>query len=51
MISSELGIDPELTRGDNGVFDVLADEKLVFSKDASGRFPEHAEVLEVLQAS
>ena len=37
-----------LVRGDNGVFEVVADGELVFSKKASGRFPSDAEVLELL---
>lgn len=37
-------------RGDNGIFDVVADGNMVFSKDAEGRFPEEEEVLESLRA-
>jgi selT/selW/selH-like putative selenoprotein len=36
-------------KGDNGVFDVVADGELVFSKHAQGRFPEEAEVLAALR--
>ena len=36
-------------KGDNGIFDVVADGGLVFSKHAEGRFPEEAEVLEALR--
>ncbi len=36
-------------RGDNGIFDVVADGRMVFSKDAEGRFPEDGEVLESLR--
>jgi predicted Rdx family selenoprotein len=36
--------------GKVGQFDVIADGKLVFSKQAAGRFPEHAEVLAALAA-
>ncbi len=35
-------------RGDNGIFDVVADGQMVFSKHAEGRFPEEQEVLESL---
>jgi selT/selW/selH-like putative selenoprotein len=35
--------------GGSGQFDVLLDGEVVFSKKASGRFPEHAEVLARLQ--
>ncbi len=35
--------------GDAGVFDVVVDDELVFSKQSSGRFPEDAEILAKLQ--
>ena len=35
-------MDSELIRGDNGIFDVVVDGELVFSKDRVGRFPENA---------
>jgi selT/selW/selH-like putative selenoprotein len=44
-----LKIDAALIRGDNGIFDVVADGELVFSKDAEGRFPTEAEVIERLR--
>lgn len=34
--------------GSGGVFDVVADGQLVFSKKQVGRFPENAEVLAAL---
>jgi selT/selW/selH-like putative selenoprotein len=36
-------------KGGGGVFDVVADGKLVFSKHEAGRFPEEEEVLERLR--
>lgn len=39
----------ELVEGDAGVFDVVADGSLVFSKAEVGRFPEHEEVLAKLR--
>jgi predicted Rdx family selenoprotein len=39
-----------LVKGDNGVFDVVADGKLLFSKHARGRFPEDTEILAALRA-
>lgn len=41
----ELGIEPTLTKGKGGIFDVKLDGKLIFSKHAEGRFPEDDEVL------
>jgi selenoprotein W-related protein len=44
-IKKEVGIEPKLTKGKDGIFDVLLDGKMVFSKHQQGRFPEHDEVL------
>ena len=46
----EVGIEAELIRGTNGVFDVVADGTLVFSKHATGRFPDHGEVEQAIRA-
>lgn len=35
-------------KGSGGVFDVVADGKLVYSKDETGRFPEAGEVTRLL---
>ncbi len=48
-ISDALGIDANLIKGDNGVFDVVADGKLLFSKHDQGRFPENSEVIDLLR--
>lgn len=47
-IKSELGIEAELIKGGGGIFDIKADSKVVYSKHQTGRFPEHAEVVEAL---
>jgi len=39
-----------LIKGDKGVFDVVADGKLVFSKYREGRFPEDSEIVDALRA-
>jgi selT/selW/selH-like putative selenoprotein len=36
--------------GGKGQFDVVRDGELVFSKHETGRFPEHDEILAVLQS-
>jgi selT/selW/selH-like putative selenoprotein len=36
-------------KGDNGVFDVVADGKLLFSKHQQGRFPEESEIIAALR--
>jgi len=38
-------VEPELVRGDRGIFDVEADGRLVFSKHEAGRFPDPEEIL------
>jgi selT/selW/selH-like putative selenoprotein len=48
-IQSELGIDAKLVEGAGGVFDVVRDDELIFSKQRAGRFPEPAEVLAKLR--
>ncbi len=42
------GVEAELVKGDAGVFDVVADGELVFSKHEAGRFPEPEEILSKL---
>ena len=44
-----MGIEAELIRGGGGVFDVVADGDLVFSKYEAGRFPNNEEVLDKLR--
>jgi selT/selW/selH-like putative selenoprotein len=51
VIQEEFGIEPQLVKGDNGVFDVVVEGRLVFSKFEAGRFPEDEEVLEALRGS
>jgi len=42
---TEQGYDAEAIEGAKSQYDVIADGRLVFSKQAEGRFPEHAEIL------
>jgi selT/selW/selH-like putative selenoprotein len=39
-----------MTKGKDGIFDVLLDGKTIFSKHETGRFPEEDEVLVPLSA-
>lgn len=50
QIKKRTGVEPELIKGDNGIFDVKLDGKIVYSKHETGRFPEHHEVLKKLPA-
>lgn len=43
-LKREFGIEAELIRGTNGVFDVVADDQLIYSKHKTGRFPDDGEV-------
>jgi selT/selW/selH-like putative selenoprotein len=43
-LKERFGVDAELIRGKDGVFDVRVDGKLIFSKHELGRFPEPGEV-------
>jgi hypothetical protein len=43
--------EAEIEEGGKGQFDVLLDGDLVFSKQASGRFPEHGEIRDLLAGS
>lgn len=47
-IKEQTGQEPELVAGGGGVFDVVADGQLVYSKHETGRFPEDDEVLSQL---
>jgi selT/selW/selH-like putative selenoprotein len=40
------GIETQLHKGTNGVFDVVLDGNLIFSKKQQGRFPEPQEILD-----
>lgn len=40
---------PTLIKGRGGVFEVKLDEKLLYSKKATGRFPESGEVESVVE--
>lgn len=40
-----------LIEGSRGVFDVVVDGALVYSKDRTGRFPQGAEILRALGRS
>lgn len=45
-----MGVEPVMVKGANGVFDVVADGTLVFSKYRDARFPDAREIVEALKA-
>ena len=50
-IKRETGCEAELVRGDRGIFDVVADGALIYSKHQTGRFPEDDEILGQLRGT
>jgi selT/selW/selH-like putative selenoprotein len=40
-----------LIQGKNGIFDVVVDGNLIFSKHKGGRFPQNDEILKMLGKS
>ena len=49
-IENALGLEAELIEGTNGIFDVVADGRMIFSKQAEQRFPESDEIIDALRA-
>ena len=47
-IQGETGVEAELIPGGNGIFDVVVDSKMIFSKYEADRFPENGEILSML---
>ncbi len=50
VIKDEFGIAVDYIKSGGGVFEVTADGKLIYSKKATGRFPEHSEVISKLKS-
>jgi selT/selW/selH-like putative selenoprotein len=48
-LSGELGAETELIKGGGGIFDVIADGNLIFSKHDAGRFPSNDEIIKKLR--
>lgn len=42
--------DAEAVSGEKSQYDVVADGKLMFSKQREGRFPEHDEIIRALSS-
>ena len=49
-IEQKFGLKPEYIKSGGGVFEVIVDGELVFSKKKLGRFPEHPEILAEIEA-
>jgi len=42
-------IEVELIAGSNGVFEIMVDGRLAFSKKQSGRFPDEGEIVRLVR--
>ena len=49
MIHKSVGVEPVLKPGSGGIFDVVVDGELIFSKHERGHFPDEQEILDELQ--
>ena len=49
-IEKEFGITPDLIEGSSGIYDVVVDGDMIFSKDRVGRFPEDGEICREVRA-
>jgi len=49
-IRDSIGVESELIESRGGIFDVRLDGDLIYSKDETGRFPEHDEILALVQS-
>ncbi len=48
-ISDELGLEATLVKGVAGVFDVMVDDTVIFSKTGERRFPQDNEIIDALR--
>ena len=49
-IRKQTGVDSELVRGSGGIFVVSVDNKQIFSKKETGRFPTELEIVEKIKS-
>jgi len=49
-IKGETGVESELVCGGGGIFDVIIDGEMIFSKHESDRFPESDEILSKIRS-
>jgi selenoprotein W-related protein len=50
-IKGETGVESELVHGGGGIFDVVVDGEMIFSKHESDRFPEPDEILSKIRST
>jgi len=49
-LKKQLTTEVELIPGANGIYDIMADGQLIFSKHAAGRFAEPEEIISLIQS-
>ena len=49
IIKKEFGVSPKLIPGSNGIYDIIVDEKTIFSKHQAKRFPDNDEIIELMK--
>ena len=50
-MKKQRGIEAKLVKSSGGVFEVVLDGQLIFSKKQMGRFPDYSEILERIPAA
>lgn len=48
-IKKQFNIEPTLMRGSAGAFNVIVDNRKIFSKHDEGRFPQESEIIDALR--
>jgi selenoprotein W-related protein len=48
-LQKELGLDATLMPGSGGVFDVMVNGGMIFSRSQMGRFPDTREIIQILK--
>ena len=48
-LKEAFGVEAQLVESSGGMFDVIVDGKLVYSKAQTGRFPDEGEVVKLLE--
>ena len=48
-LKKDLGAEIELIAGSNGIFEVMVDGRMIFSKSEQGRFPQGDEIIRLIK--
>ncbi|MBW2279478.1 MAG: Rdx family protein [Deltaproteobacteria bacterium] len=48
-LKTEFGVSPTLTAGGGGIFDVVVDGEMIYSKHETGEFPQDDEIVRILR--